>query len=73
MTNPRAKEDFQKATAELEHVIRNYMGGFALGLLNRIRQDGLQMYDEGYLAAQCDRDAAFIKDLGDLQAKYSWM
>lgn len=29
-------------------------------------------YDEGYLAASCDRDHAIMEDLHNLAAKYSW-
>jgi hypothetical protein len=41
--------------------------------IDQIRDRGLEMYDEGYLAASCDRDHAIMEDLYNLAAKYSWM
>jgi len=72
MTNPRAKEEFlnwirylrMEAGPDAEATHRG---------LNIIQQKGLEMYDEGYLAASCDRDHAIMEDLHNLAAKYSWM
>jgi len=58
-----AEEELMKATRQLENVLWNYTGGFALGLLYTIRSSASALLDEGYTKAQqdiyVDLDAAY--------------
>jgi thiamine phosphate synthase YjbQ (UPF0047 family) len=49
-----AEEELMQATRQLENVLRNYTGGFALGLLYTIRSSAAALLDEGYAKAQQD-------------------
>jgi len=58
-----AEEELMQATRQLENVLRNYTGGFALGLLYKIRSSAAALFAEGYTKAQQDLDV-------DLDAAY---